>query len=96
MKTAPKAKAKLFHFRVIDPAGVVWKGVGVPPGELISTPMPGRHIARWLQKRRVRKEADPKTGICKKCGCTWTRACAGGCSWANAKRTVCSNCSAFK
>jgi hypothetical protein len=31
-------------------------------------------------------------GVCEKCGCTNDRACEGGCTWANAGRTLCSAC----
>lgn len=34
----------------------------------------------------------PVAGECRFCGCTEERACYGGCSWANATRTVCSRC----
>ena len=31
-------------------------------------------------------------GECRICGCTYENACAGGCSWADAKQTLCSSC----
>ncbi len=30
--------------------------------------------------------------VCQVCGCTWDRACPGGCAWANAERTLCTAC----
>lgn len=30
-------------------------------------------------------------GHCRICGCTEDRACAGGCSWTNPEKTLCSN-----
>lgn len=33
-----------------------------------------------------------KGGECRICGCTDENACAGGCSWADARRTLCSAC----
>jgi hypothetical protein len=35
---------------------------------------------------------NPIPGICNACGCTEARACARGCSWANAARTLCTRC----
>jgi hypothetical protein len=35
----------------------------------------------------------PVTGTCFFCGCTEFGPCAGGCSWANRKHTLCSKCS---
>ena len=32
------------------------------------------------------------SGTCKFCGCTAERACACGCSWIDAQRTICSAC----
>jgi hypothetical protein len=32
------------------------------------------------------------SGTCRWCGCTQERACAAGCSWANADQTLCSEC----
>jgi len=32
------------------------------------------------------------SGRCTVCGCTEDRACAGGCSWENAERTLCTRC----
>lgn len=29
---------------------------------------------------------------CRWCGCTARRPCAGGCTWANARRSLCSGC----
>lgn len=34
----------------------------------------------------------PIPGICNRCGCTETHACAGGCAWANPQKTLCSRC----
>lgn len=31
-------------------------------------------------------------GVCRVCGCTDLRACAGGCDWINAEHTLCSAC----
>lgn len=31
-------------------------------------------------------------GTCRSCGCTTENACAGGCSWVDAERTLCSSC----
>lgn len=31
-------------------------------------------------------------GTCSSCGCTDAAACPGGCSWADADRTLCSRC----
>lgn len=37
------------------------------------------------------KCAEPE-GVCRECGCTDEWGCDGGCSWANAKHTLCSAC----
>lgn len=33
-----------------------------------------------------------EAGVCRKCGCTDARACAGGCFWVNSAHTLCSAC----
>ena len=33
-----------------------------------------------------------RPGVCRGCGCTVDRPCAGGCSWSDAERTICSRC----
>lgn len=33
-----------------------------------------------------------RVGVCKTCGCTETRPCPGGCSWANEEHTFCTRC----
>lgn len=33
-----------------------------------------------------------RPGACRWCGCTYERACAGGCSWVNRQQTLCSGC----
>lgn len=33
---------------------------------------------------------DEQTGVCSACGCTWTRACRGGCHWV--APNLCSSC----
>ena len=33
-----------------------------------------------------------RAAMCRICGCTQRRACAGGCWWADAAQTVCSRC----
>lgn len=43
----------------------------------------------WITEREQERM---RPGVCRFCGCTETRACPGGCSWANATRTVCSRC----
>lgn len=42
--------------------------------------------------------ATPKfqPGVCRACGCTETRACEGGCSWADAAQTLCSKCNVYE
>lgn len=35
---------------------------------------------------------DAQAGTCMMCGCTETAACAGGCGWADATRTLCTRC----
>lgn len=40
----------------------------------------------------LRYHARPGAGMCRNCGCTRQYACAGGCGWANAARTVCTKC----
>lgn len=34
----------------------------------------------------------PTPGVCTECGCTDDDACEGGCIWANADATLCSQC----
>jgi hypothetical protein len=34
----------------------------------------------------------PRPGTCSACGCTENYACDGGCSWANAEKTLCTKC----
>lgn len=34
----------------------------------------------------------PASGQCEVCGCTEDRGCEGGCIWANATATLCSQC----
>lgn len=49
----------------------------------------------YIPPGALRVDSDPlrKTpGRCWRCGCTDDRACAGGCSWADATRTVCTRC----
>lgn len=38
------------------------------------------------------KKKAPRAGTCRVCRCTDERACAGGCSWANGERTLCTTC----
>jgi hypothetical protein len=33
-----------------------------------------------------------KPGVCRRCGCVDSRACPGGCSWADETHTLCSQC----
>jgi hypothetical protein len=75
--------------------GLTYQGLFYPRGELIAAVKPGKKLLDLVVKKMVRREADPKQGRCMRCGCTWGSACAGGCKWANVKRTVCSGCSAF-
>lgn len=35
---------------------------------------------------------EPVPGVCMACGCTEDDACDGGCIWANADATLCSQC----
>lgn len=37
-------------------------------------------------------ELKERPGQCRWCGCTYERACAAGCSWANRQQTLCSEC----
>jgi hypothetical protein len=37
-------------------------------------------------------EVKEHPGRCRWCGCTYERACAAGCSWANRQQTLCSEC----
>lgn len=46
-------------------------------------PLPPAHLAPDL---------DPVRGQCRECGCTDTRACEGGCAWADDSHTLCSRC----
>lgn len=87
---------ELWHFKVLR--SCVWWGPDwIPPGELITiAPREVRRLRTLLDAKSIERVENPKTGICKVCGCTWTRACAGGCSWANLKRTICSRCSASR
>lgn len=43
---------------------------------------------------RIAEQLDglPVVGVCRVCGCTDDRACPGGCSWADARHTICSSC----
>ncbi len=34
----------------------------------------------------------PERGVCQVCGCDDDHACEGGCIWANADATLCSQC----
>lgn len=36
-----------------------------------------------------------RAGVCRWCGCTEDDACPTGCSWANARGTLCSECHAL-
>lgn len=40
----------------------------------------------------MKVEITERPGVCRWCGCTEWDGCAIGCSWANAKRTLCSAC----
>lgn len=31
-------------------------------------------------------------GVCKRCGCTWTDPCVGGCAWTDTTETLCTEC----
>jgi hypothetical protein len=33
-------------------------------------------------------------GVCRECGCTEAKACAGGCAWADTTQTLCTTCAA--
>lgn len=46
----------------------------------------------WWLTEREQERPRPRAGVCRLCGCTEERACPGGCSWANATRTICSRC----
>ena len=83
----------LKFYRVLDRRGLRYQGVEYPEGELIAIETPDKWILTWVVKEKVERVKAPKAGRCKRCGCTWGRACAGGCFWANEKRTVCSMCS---
>lgn len=92
-----RARAKrplLPHFRVL--LHVYWHGQQVPRGEVLVASANGAHVRRWLRDGRIERidlrGTAPIPGICQVCGCTWTRACEGGCRWANRERTICSNC----
>jgi hypothetical protein len=39
-----------------------------------------------------RRKTKSREHTCRKCGCTDSRACSGGCFWADKKKTLCSNC----
>lgn len=41
---------------------------------------------------KVRYDGFPVEGACFYCGCTDSSPCPGGCSWANIKHTLCSQC----
>ncbi|HEU4619201.1 MAG TPA: hypothetical protein VFV10_14270 [Gammaproteobacteria bacterium] len=47
-------------------------------------------------KRRLSSPLLSVPGICRKCGCTDEFGCDGGCSWVNARRTLCSRCAPAK
>lgn len=40
----------------------------------------------------IKKITRPRSGVCRVCGCTDQHACDGGCSWADASHTLCTNC----
>lgn len=44
------------------------------------------------EEKKLHTSAKPASGTCRKCGCTEDKACAGGCSWMDAKKTCCSRC----
>lgn len=59
--------------------------------------MPGKIVhlthADWLEGRAGLAYEElpyPLSGVCRFCGCTGRRPCAGGCEWLDAMRTVCS------
>jgi hypothetical protein len=83
----------LKFYRVLLP--VDFGGVTYPRGELIAVTAPNKVLLRLIVNKIVKREIDPKQGRCKRCGCTWGRACDGGCGWANHKHTICTRCSAY-
>ncbi|HEV7405206.1 MAG TPA: hypothetical protein VGO11_19840 [Chthoniobacteraceae bacterium] len=51
-----------------------------------------RGLASLGDRAPSRRPRKVRPGTCAECGCTDARACAGGCSWVNEQRTVCSSC----
>lgn len=88
-------KPVLPHFRVMEQRGIWWHGFLIPHGEVLVA-REGGDVKRWLRMRFIERielrGPAPIPGICQVCGCTWAKACAGGCKWANRKRTLCSAC----
>jgi hypothetical protein len=43
-----------------------------------------------------KKKLNERTAKCERCGCTWEKACPGGCSWNQAAwakgQAICSGC----
>jgi len=39
-------------------------------------------------------KSKPTPGVCRKCGCTETTPCPGGCAWADETKTLCTTCEA--
>ena len=91
MKTVAIPRTLKFY-RVLAPS-LEYRGLVYPRGELIAVTTPDKGLLRRILRKDVKREADPKQGRCKRCGCTWGRACEGGCGWANRKRTICTSCS---
>lgn len=54
--------------------------LAVPVGLLV--------LAVWVGTRRPRGTGP----ACVRCGCTYYRACPGGCSWASLDPPICSRC----
>ena len=48
----------------------------------------------FLPKEEPEREAKPKKGVCRVCGCTETTPCPGGCAWTDKTETLCTACAA--